>query len=51
MIATRIGSIRIVVCASPTYLEARGHPETARRPSNHDCITIDDVPRPLLGGL
>ena len=42
MIATRIGSIRIVVCGSPTYLEARGHPERLDDLADHDCITIDD---------
>ncbi len=26
MIATRIGSIRIVVCASPSYLKQQGRP-------------------------
>ena len=28
MIATRIGSIRVVACASPEYLEGRGRPKT-----------------------
>jgi DNA-binding transcriptional LysR family regulator len=42
MIATRIGSIRIVVCASPSYLDARGRPQRLQDLSSHDCITIDD---------
>lgn len=46
MIATRIGSIRIVVCGSPTYLEARGHPERLDDLADHDCITIDDRATP-----
>ena len=29
MIAMRIGSIRVVVCASPAYLAARGYPQDA----------------------
>ena len=46
MIATRVGSIRIVVCASPAYLAARGRPETLDDLRDHDCITIDDVAPP-----
>ncbi len=42
MIATRIGSIRIVVCASPSYLETRGQPKQLSDLAKHDCITIDD---------
>ena len=47
MIATCIGSIRVVACASPEYLAARGRPETPKDLCNHDCITIDEtgVPR------
>jgi DNA-binding transcriptional LysR family regulator len=42
MIATRVGSVRIVLCASPAYLAARGQPKTLADLHNHDCITIDD---------
>lgn len=42
MIATRIGSIRIVVCGSASYLKARGRPKQLGDLKNHDCITIDD---------
>jgi DNA-binding transcriptional LysR family regulator len=42
MIATRVGSIRIVVCASPAYLNVRGHPKQLGDLATHDCITIDD---------
>jgi DNA-binding transcriptional LysR family regulator len=43
MIATRIGSIRNVVCASPAYLAASGRPQKPEDLSEHDCITIDSV--------
>jgi DNA-binding transcriptional LysR family regulator len=43
MIATRIGSIRFVVCASPSYLAARGHPKEIDDLRSHDCVTIDDI--------
>jgi len=42
LIATRIGSIRIVVCASPSYLKERGRPKQPGDLAKHDCITIDD---------
>ena len=46
MIATRIGSIRVVVCASPAYLR-RG--DVHKRPTNfrdHHCIAINSVASP-----
>ena len=46
MIATRIGSIRIVVCASPSYLKQRGRPKQLDDLSKHHCITIDDHATP-----
>jgi DNA-binding transcriptional LysR family regulator len=46
MIATRIGSIRIVVCASPSYLKARGRPKKLSDLAKHHCITIDDHAAP-----
>jgi DNA-binding transcriptional LysR family regulator len=46
MIATRIGSVRVVACASPSYLSARGCPEQPGDLLNHDCITIDDNAAP-----
>jgi DNA-binding transcriptional LysR family regulator len=42
MIATRIGSVRLVLCASPKYLESHGHPKALQDLSQHECITIDD---------
>jgi DNA-binding transcriptional LysR family regulator len=43
MIATRIGSIRLVVCASPAYLAAKGRPKSPEQLSEYDCIAINDV--------
>jgi DNA-binding transcriptional LysR family regulator len=43
MIASRIGSIRLVVCASPAYLAKRGRPQTPDQLRNHECIAINDV--------
>lgn len=39
MIATRIGEIRSVVCASPSYLAEHGAPRHPKDLANHDCIT------------
>jgi DNA-binding transcriptional LysR family regulator len=46
MIATRIGSIRLVVCASPAYLAAHGRPTAPDDLGDHDCITIGEGPSP-----
>jgi DNA-binding transcriptional LysR family regulator len=46
MIATRIGSIRLVVSASPDYLTARGRPQSPDDLRNYDCIAINDVDSP-----
>lgn len=39
LVAIRVGEIRRVVCASPTYLAARGTPRMPRDLAGHDCIT------------
>ena len=46
MVAMRIGSIRVVACASPEYLAARGRPQSLQDIIEHDCITIDDTGAP-----
>lgn len=40
LMATRVGSIRLVTCASPTYLAKHGTPETPQELSGHDCISF-----------
>jgi DNA-binding transcriptional LysR family regulator len=45
-IATRIGSIRVVVCGSPAYFGAKGKPKSLAELRDQDCITIDDVAAP-----
>jgi DNA-binding transcriptional LysR family regulator len=46
LIATRIGLIRRVLCASPAYLAARGRPQTPDELGHHDCITFDNLASP-----
>lgn len=43
MIATRVGSIRNVVCASPRYFSRHGRPKKPQDLEKHDCITIDEL--------
>jgi DNA-binding transcriptional LysR family regulator len=38
LIARRIAPCRIVVCAAPSYLEARGTPPTVASLSEHNCL-------------
>jgi DNA-binding transcriptional LysR family regulator len=40
LVATRLGAIRRVVCASPRYLAARGTPKSPGDLAAHDCITF-----------
>ncbi len=40
LIATRVGSIRRVVCASPAYLAARGEPRTPDELAAHQCVAF-----------
>ena len=41
LVATRIGSIRRVTCASPAYLAARGTPVRPADLATHDCVTFE----------
>ncbi|MBY0354178.1 MAG: LysR family transcriptional regulator [Rickettsiales bacterium] len=46
MVATRVGAIKQVVCASPAYLAARGTPTTPQELSAHDCVTFERLASP-----
>ena len=41
--AHRIGSIRQVVCASPSYFTKRGFPKTPLDLRHHDCVVFDGL--------
>lgn len=43
LIARRVGSVRLVVCASPGYLAAHGTPQTPDDLAGHDCISFDEL--------
>lgn len=40
LIARQIGTVRQVVCASPSYIARRGHPETPADLAAHDCVSF-----------
>jgi DNA-binding transcriptional LysR family regulator len=42
MIATRVGSIRMVLCASPAYLKRRGVPKKPADLAAHECVIHED---------
>lgn len=46
LVATKVGSIRRVVCASPSYLAARGTPAHPHDLAAHDCITFEGLMSP-----
>lgn len=46
LMATRVGTVRRVVCASPAYFAARGTPLTPAALDTHDCITSDVLGAP-----
>jgi DNA-binding transcriptional LysR family regulator len=43
LVATRLGTVRRVVCASPAYLAARGAPATPIDLMAHDCIAFEGL--------
>lgn len=43
LVAKKVGAVRRVVCASPSYLTRRGTPKTPEDLKNHDCITFENT--------
>ena len=46
LVATRVGSISRVVCASPVYFAERGTPKSPGDLAKHDCITFNGLMSP-----
>jgi len=46
LIATRIGTIRQIVCGSPDYFAAKGAPKSPEELRHHDCVTFDGLMSP-----
>ncbi len=49
LIATRLGAVRRVTCASPAYLAARAAPAVPQDLADHDVISFESVSSPPLG--
>jgi DNA-binding transcriptional LysR family regulator len=48
LLATRLGAIRCLLCAAPSYLQRRGVPRTTAELASHDLLAIprpDGLPR------
>jgi DNA-binding transcriptional LysR family regulator len=46
LMALRLGGIRRIFCASPTYLAARGTPRTPNDLAGHDCVSYPSLLSP-----
>ncbi len=44
VIARKLGTLRMVVCAAPDYLELRGEPQTPDALKDHDCLVFAASP-------
>ena len=47
LLATRIAPMRRLVCASPSYIQAHGCPDTALDLLQHRCLTVLTKPAPV----
>jgi DNA-binding transcriptional LysR family regulator len=43
LVATRLGAVHWIACASPAYLELRGMPRSLDELSGHDCIAFEGL--------
>ena len=46
LVARRLAPVRLVTCASPDYLKARGFPDTPRDLQDHECLRYTLAPEP-----
>lgn len=46
LVATRVGAIHVVTCASPDYLQRHGAPDRPEDLERHSCIAFDGVVEP-----
>ena len=47
LVSRRVAAHRLVTCASPSYLERRGAPQTIDDLASHDCLTFQHGGRPV----
>nr|WP_246548253.1 LysR substrate-binding domain-containing protein [Ancylobacter oerskovii] len=46
LVALRVGAVRRVTCASPTYLATHGRPQEPQDLKRHICVTFDNLASP-----
>ena len=44
LVARKLADLRMILCASPAYLERRGVPQTPVDLGRHDCLVFSDTP-------
>jgi len=44
LVVRKLGDLRMIVCASPSYLQRRGIPQTPGDLTRHDCLVFSDTP-------
>jgi len=44
LVARKLADLRMIVCASPAYLERRGVPQAPVDLGRHDCLAFSDTP-------
>jgi DNA-binding transcriptional LysR family regulator len=44
LVARKLADLRMIVCASPVYLERRGVPQVPADLGHHDCLVFSDAP-------
>lgn len=47
LIARKLGDVRMVACAAPSYIERRGAPSSPNELRLHDCLVFSDRPGPV----
>ncbi len=47
LVARKLGDVRMIVCAAPSYIERRGAPSSPDELRRHDCLVFSDQPGPV----
>jgi DNA-binding transcriptional LysR family regulator len=47
LVARKLGEVRMIVCAAPSYIERRGAPCSPDELRQHDCLVFSDQPGPV----
>lgn len=47
LVARKLGDVRMIVCAAPSYIERRGAPYSPDDLRQHDCLVFSDQPGPV----